>query len=68
MTNQQYLKTDIKSMEHSIAFHEARIENYGKPNPKGPGHSTPFADINPQNLLPYLKKILKEMKAELKTL
>jgi hypothetical protein len=63
----EMLKQDILSMEQSIAFHTARIDTFGKPNPKGPMYVKPFDDVNPKNLLPYLKKNLKAMKADLKT-
>jgi hypothetical protein len=64
MTKLQYLEEDIKSIENSIAFHESRIENFGKPHPKG--HILPFDDVNPKHLLPRLHKILKEMKQDAK--
>jgi hypothetical protein len=66
MTELQYLEEDIKSMEKSIDFHEARIPNFGKPHPKG--RIRPFDDVNPEHLLPQLRKILKEMKQDQKRL
>ena len=66
MTNLQSLEEDIKSMEKSIAFHESRIENFGKPHPRG--HILPFSDVNPEHLLPMLRDILASMKAEMKSL
>ena len=66
MTKLQFLEEDIKSMEKSIAFHESRIENFGKPNPKG--HVYPYSDVNPTHLLPLLRDSLKTMKAEMKLL
>lgn len=62
----QMLKGDIATMEKSIAFHTTRIETFGKPNPKGPFFIKPYDDVNPKNLLPYLKKALKAMKADFK--
>jgi hypothetical protein len=62
----EMLKQDIQSIEQSIAFHTARIDTFGQPNPKGSMHAKPFDDVNPKNLLPYLKKILKSMKADLR--
>jgi hypothetical protein len=64
MTKLEYIEEDIKSMENSIAFHESRIENFGKPHPKG--HVYPFDDVNPEHLLPQLRDLLKEMKQEAK--
>jgi hypothetical protein len=66
MTKLQYIEEDIKSMEKSIAFHEARIENFGKPHPRG--HGRPFDNVPPEHLLPQLRKILKEMKQDRKRL
>jgi|APGre2960657423_1045063.scaffolds.fasta_scaffold63563_2 hypothetical protein len=66
MTKLQFLEEDIKSMENSIAFHESRIENFGKPHPKG--RIQPFDDVNPEHLLPQLRKMLKEMKQDAKRL
>jgi len=66
MTELQYLEEDIKAMEKSIAFHEARIPNFGKLDPKG--RIRPFDDVNPEHLLPQLRKILKEMKQDQKRL
>ena len=66
MTNLQFLEEDVKSMEKSIAFHESRIENFGKPHPKG--HIYPFSEVNPDHLLPRLRDILASMKAEMKSL
>jgi len=60
------LKNDIDSMEQSIAFHTARIDTFGKANPKGPMCVKPYDDLDPKQLLPYLKKALKLMKADLK--
>jgi hypothetical protein len=62
----EMLKDDIQSMEKSIAFHKARIETFGKPNSKGPMYVKPYDDVNPKNLLPYLEKALKAMKADFK--
>lgn len=62
----EMLKEDIQSMEQSIAFHTARIDTFGKPNPKGPMHVKPYDDVDPKNLLPYLKKALKTMKEDFK--
>lgn len=62
----QMLKGDIATMEKSIAFHTARIETFGKPNPKGPFFVKLYDDVDPNHLLPYLKKSLKIMKADLK--
>lgn len=53
-------------MERSIAFHTSRIETFGIPNPKGPMYSNPYDSMDPKHLLPYLEKILKSMKADLK--
>jgi hypothetical protein len=64
MTKLQYLEEDCKSIAKSIAFHESRIENFGKPQPKG--RIRPFDDVNPEHLLPRLRKILKEMKQDIK--
>jgi len=62
----EMLKGDIQLMEQSIAFHTARIETFGKPNPKGPFHIKPYDDVDPKILLPYLNKALKAMEADLK--
>jgi hypothetical protein len=67
MNKKQILKQDIKSMEDSIAFHKSRVETFGQPNRKGPMHARPFDGLNPKHILPFLEKMLKEMKAELKT-
>jgi hypothetical protein len=66
MTKLQYLEEDIKSIEKSIAFHESRIPNFGKPHPKG--RVRPFDNVHPEHLLPQLRKILKEMKQDRKRL
>tara|TARA_R110000868_G_scaffold398317_2_gene671432 strand:- start:1635 stop:1859 length:225 start_codon:yes stop_codon:yes gene_type:complete len=62
----EMLKDDIRSMEQSIAFHNARIDTFGRHNSKGPMHVKPYDSVDPKNLLPYLKKALKMMKADLK--
>lgn len=62
----EMLKEDMQSIEQSIAFHTARIETFGTPNPKGPLQVNPYDTVNPNHLLPYLKKIFKNMKADLK--
>jgi transposase-like protein len=66
MNNKQILKSDIASMEQSIQFHTDRLETFGKPNRKGPLHVLPCDNLDPKHILPMLKRLLKEMKAELK--
>jgi len=66
MNNKQILKADIESMEQSIEFHTKRIETFGQPNPKGRFHVLPFDDVDPKHLLPELKRLLAQMKAQLK--
>jgi hypothetical protein len=65
MTDRDFLKNDIETMKKSIEFHETRIKNFGKLHPKG--HVYPFSDVDPKHILPYLKKMLKQMKTKLRT-
>ena len=67
MNEKEILKSDIESMEKSIAFHTARLKTFGKPNSKGPLHVLPYDNLDPKHIIPILQKLLKEMKAKLKT-
>jgi transposase-like protein len=67
MKEKEILKDDIAMMEKSIQYHTARLETFGKPNPKGPLHVLPYDNLDPKHILPVLQKLLKEMKAKLKT-